>query len=396
MDEQPASRHRPRAKEQAVESSEDEHAQQRFRLIVDSVRDYAIFMLDATGHVSTWNAGAERIKGWTADEIIGRHFSTFYVPEEAQSGKCEWELEVAARDGRFEDECWRVRKDGTRFWANVVISRITGPDGKLAGFAKVTRDLTQRRALEMEKVARATAEAELAARKRSEELRERLLGVVGHDLRAPLSAISMAASVMLKKGTLEGSDMKMAARIARNADRMAKMISQLLDLTRARLGGGIPIEPKPMDLCEVCAEVVGDSEIANPDRSFRFEHHGDNKGTWDRERLAQVVANLIGNAVKYGSPNSTVTVRLEGDGERGVRLAVHNEGAPIPPDVMPTIFDPFIRGKEHRERAESLGLGLFIVHEIVRMHEGSIDVASTEAEGTTFTVTLPRVSAARS
>ena len=108
------------------------------------------------------------------------------------------------------------------------------------------------------------------------------------------------------------------------------------------------------------------------------------------------MANLIGNAVKYGSPNSTVTVRLEGDGERGVRLAVHNEGAPIPPDVMPTIFDPFIRGKEHRERAESLGLGLFIVHEIVRMHEGSIDVASTEAEGTTFTVTLPRVSAARS
>ena len=211
-----------------------------------------------------------------------------------------------------------------------------------------------------------------------------------------MRAIAMAASVMLKKGTLEGSDMKMAARIARNADRMAKMISQLLDLTRARLGGGIPIEPKPIDLCEVCLEVVEDSEVANPDRVFRFAYSGDVRGTWDRERLAQVVANLVGNAVKYGRADGVIDVRLDGDGERGVRLSVHNDGAPIPPDVLPTIFDPFRRGSEHRERAESLGLGLFIVQEIVRTHGGTIDVASTEAEGTTFTVCLPRVSVARS
>ena len=150
-----------------------------------------------------------------------------------------------------------------------------------------------------------------------------------------------------------------------------------------------------MDLCDVCSEVVGDSEIANPERTLAFEHDGECRGTWDRERMAQVVANLVGNAMKYGKPDGVIRVSLHGDGDKGVRLAVHNHGDPIPPDVLPTIFDPFRRGGEQRERAESLGLGLFIVSEIVRSHDGTIDVVSNEAEGTTFTVTLPRVSSPR-
>ena len=125
----------------------DFHAsEERFRLLVDSVTDYAIFILDQTGHVSTWNTGAERIKGYSAHEIIGKHFSTFYPPEVAVSGKCEMELEVAAREGRFEEEGWRLRKDGSRFWANVTITALRQSDGNLIGFAKVTRDLTERRA----------------------------------------------------------------------------------------------------------------------------------------------------------------------------------------------------------------------------------------------------------
>ena len=374
----------------AVETTRGDLNDDRFRLIVESVNDYAIFMLDAGGHVSSWNAGAERIKGWRAEEIVGSHFSRFYPEEDVRAGKCEWELEVAARDGRFEDEGWRVRKDGTRFWANVIISRIIDREtGLLLGFAKVTRDLSQRRALELEKIARAAAEAELAARKQADNLRERLLGVVGHDLRAPLSAISMAANVMLKRGTLEGSDVKMAARIARNADRMAKMISQLLDFTRARMGGGIPIDPKPADLAEICSEILADSEIAHPDRKFSFARSGDTRGVWDRERLAQVLANLIGNAAKYGDPQAPIAIALDEAGE-AARLRVHNSGEPIPPDVLPTIFDPFRRGDHHRERSESLGLGLYIVSEIVRAHGGTIDATSTAEEGTTFTVTLPR------
>src|SRR5439155_14241867 len=195
------------------------HDGERFRLLVESVKDYAIFMLDPHGHVSSWNAGAERIKGYRAEEIIGQHFSRFYPPENA--AKCEMELKVAAREGRFEDEGWRVRKDGTTFWADVVISRMIDRDGTLIGFAKVTRDLTFRRQLEEERISRAALERALAEQKKAEELRERLIGIVGHDLRSPLSTVAIATGLMLKRGTLSEADAKAAARIARSADRMA-------------------------------------------------------------------------------------------------------------------------------------------------------------------------------
>jgi PAS domain S-box-containing protein len=135
-----------------------------FPLLVASVRDYAIFMLDPTGHVATWNAGAERIKGYAASEIVGRHFSVFYPDAEASSGKCEYELEMAARDGRFEDEGFRVRKDGTEFWANVVITAMRDASGELVGFAKVTRDLTERKRNEDDRAARLAAATSCATR----------------------------------------------------------------------------------------------------------------------------------------------------------------------------------------------------------------------------------------
>lgn len=369
---------------------EERNAQdaQRFRLLVESVEDYAIFMLDAQGRVSSWNVGAERIKGYCAEEIIGQHFSRFYPPEDVS--KCQMELEVAARDGRFEDENWRVRKDGTRFWANVVISRMLDRDGHLVGFAKVTRDLTHRRQLEEESVARAALERALAEQKRNEELRERLIGIVGHDLRTPLSSIVMGAGLMLQRGTLSEADAKATARIARSADRMSKIISQLLDFTRARLGGGISITPRPMDLAEVCAEVISELETSHPDRTVRFESTGDTRGEWDRERLAQVVSNLVGNAIKHGRPDGTIDVQLQNGGD-AVTLCVHNEGPPIADDLLPSIFDPFRRKSTHAAPpADGLGLGLYICREMIYAHGGEIGVQSSDGAGTSFTVRLPR------
>jgi PAS domain S-box-containing protein len=384
---------------------EDKSAQgeEQFRLLVESLRDYAIFMVDANGYITSWNVGAERIKGYRAEEIIGQHFSCFYSEEEAKSRKCEWELEVAAKEGRFEDEGWRVRKDGSRFWANAVISRMVDRNGTLIGFVKVTRDLTQRRALEEERIGRLKAEAEnmrqmlererleraLAEQKKSQELREQLVAAVGHDLRSPLSSIVMAASLLLKEGMLQGSQAKMAARIARSADRMAKMISQLLDFTRARLGGGIPLDPKPVDLAEVAAEIISELETANPDLVVRFDPDINTNGIWDRERLAQVVSNLIANATQHGQPNGPVDVHVRDEGDL-VCLMVRNQGSPIPPDVLPTIFDPFARPRTRATKTDGLGLGLFIVREMVRAHSGEITVQSNEVDGTTFTVRLPR------
>ena len=381
-----------------------EQREERFRLLVESVEDYAIFMLDRGGRVASWNVGAERIKGYRAEEIIGQHFSRFYPEEDLRAGKCERELAIASKEGRFEDEGWRLRKDGSRFWANVVISRVIDRNGELIGFAKVTRDLTHRRALEEERLARAAAEAErarlalarealeraLAEQKKIDELREHLIGVVGHDLRSPLTSVTMGASLMLKKGTLQDADAKTVARIARSADRMSKIISQLLDFTRARLGGGIPIDPRPIDLAQVCADVIAEYETAHPDRALSFDADMDTEGLWDPERLGQVVANLIGNAIQHGKPDGPIDVRLRDEGD-AVCLQVHNDGSPIPADLLPSIFDPFRRQSTRADqKTEGLGLGLFIVREMVRAHSGEIGVRSTEADGTTFIVKLPR------
>ena len=320
----------------------DRNAQdaERFRLLVESVKDYAIFMLDVDGRVSSWNVGAERIKGYRADEILGQHFSRFYPPETA--GRCAEELEIAARDSRFEDEGWRVRKDGSRFWANVVISRMLGRDGKLIGFAKVTRDLTHRRALDEERIARAALEQALAEQKKSEELREQLIGIVGHDLRSPLSSVIMGADLMLKRGMLHDADAKATARIARSAERMTKIISQLLDFTRSRLGAGMRVEPRPADLAEICAEVIAEAETTHPDRALSFEADPDMRGVWDRERLAQVVSNLVGNAIAHGKADGAVSLVLRDEGD-SVTLSVHNQGPAIPAEVLPAIFEPFRR-----------------------------------------------------
>jgi phosphoserine phosphatase RsbU/P len=374
----------------AADVIEEKSAQdaERFRLLVESVEDYAIFMLDAYGRVSSWNIGAERIKGYRADEIIGQHFSRFYPPED--TGKCAMELEAAAREGRFEDEGWRVRKDGTRFWANVVISRMLDREGRLMGFAKVTRDLSHRRQLEEERVTRASLERALAEQKQIEELRERLIGIVGHDLRTPLTSVVAGAEIMLKRGMLSEADAKVTARIARSADRMSKIISQLLDFTRARLGGGLSVERRPADAAEICAQVIAEVQMANPDCALIFEADNDTHGLWDRERLAQVVSNLIGNAIQHGLPGGPIDVRV-GDCGEAVSLAVHNQGPPVPAELLPSIFDPFRRGGAHaKSKTDGLGLGLFIVREMVHAHGGEIAVHSTEAEGTTFTVRLPR------
>jgi PAS domain S-box-containing protein len=706
-------------------------ADEQFRLLVESVEDYAIFMLDPTGHVATWNPGAERIKGYRPEDIIGQHFSRFYSSEDLARGKPERALKVAAAMSRFEDEGWRIRRDGTRFWASVVITAVRGPSGEFVGFSKVTRDLTERRNAEekarrlaIEEAARAEAEVgarrfaflaqaskllsdsldleatlgsvtqlavpqmadwcavrlldgdslkllalahvapekvvygreldrrypptpdqphgdwmvvrtgtaelireisdsllselardpehleiarglglksamvaplvargrilgtltfvrsdssrryeeadlamavelagrcavaidnarmhgelrqaveqkeealrqreallvelereherletvirqmpaglviaeapsgrialaneqaelllgasirtdtvgrytgfqpfhsdgrpysneemplvralwqgevvvdqevrihtangnqvvllvnaapirerhgrvvaavsafqDITVRKQVEEMserqahfRERFIGILGHDLRNPLNAILLSSQMLLRQGLPE-AQVKAVARVASSADRMKRMINDLLDLTRSRLGGGIPISPRLVNLREVCRHVFEEHEVAHPSCELRFEASGSCWGEWDADRIAQVLSNLLGNAIQYGRQGTPVRVSLRDAQEGGkLELSVHNEGSPIPGEILPALFDPFRRGV-HPEGSltgpRGLGLGLFIAHQIVLEHGGSIDVRSSEVEGTTFTVSLPRRPPAR-
>jgi signal transduction histidine kinase len=220
--------------------------------------------------------------------------------------------------------------------------------------------------------------------------------MLGHDLRNPLSTITFAAAALLHAGDLTPSQAKSMHRIAASAGRMARMIESLLDLTRTRGGGELPIVPGPMDLAVVCRQGVDDAELANPNRRVELVLDGDTRGVWDRDRLAQVISNLLGNALDYSPPETPVRITARDEGE-SVRLEVHNEGPPIPADTKKEIFMPFRRGELEKagSRPNGLGLGLFITRLVAEAHGGSIHVESAEALGTTFIVALPRVARAR-
>ena len=372
-------------KARARATAQRDQSEERARLMVESVKDYAIFMLDTKGFVTSWNAGAELIKGYRAEEIIGRHFSCFYSEEEVRSGKCERELATAIREGRFEEEGWRLRKGGSRFWANVVITAVWDAQNQLRGFAKVTRDLTERMRSEDELAAE--ARRRLAAESQT-RFAEMFVGILGHDLRNPLNAISMGINLMKRKGTAEARTLD---RMANSSQRISNMVDQLLDLTRTRLAGGIPIEKRLAGLQRVVAAAIEELRLVYRDREIRLEQGPEIDGLWDPDRLAQVVSNLVGNALEHGDHDKPVTVRLSvTQHAAAVRLTVHNFGHPIPPDVLPVIFDPYRWSTRRNERAKGLGLGLFISQQIVLAHGGTIDCSSTDEEGTTLTVMLPQ------
>lgn len=220
----------------------------------------------------------------------------------------------------------------------------------------------------------------------TDRYRDQFVGILGHDLRSPLAAITAGAALLAHAADHDQRQARVAARILNSAQRMERMIGDLLDLTRTRLGGAIPLNAVHTDLRSVCEEVVLEVQAAHPDALVHFESHGDVTGTWDADRLGQVVSNLVVNAIEYGAKTPVTIVASEAN-ER-VRLTVHNNGDPIPANAQARIFEPLARGAS--EGTRNLGLGLFIARVIVAAHGGEIGVTSTEQSGTTFEVTLPR------
>lgn len=222
--------------------------------------------------------------------------------------------------------------------------------------------------------------------------RERLIGVLGHDLRSPLSAILAAASAVLRTPGLPEAAQRRTGYVVRSAERMGRLVGDLLDFTRGRLGGGIPIESGPADVAEIAGEAVDEARAAHPERSILVVAEGMTRGEWDEGRLAQVLTNLVENAVRYSPDDTPVQVRVHGH-HHEVSVSVHNSGPPIPAHILPDIFDPFRRGAHEATSAtrSGMGLGLYIVDRIVLAHGGRTNVQSTAEAGTTFTITLPRL-----
>jgi PAS domain S-box-containing protein len=375
-----------RAAEEALRESEE-----RFRLIVQEVKDYAIFMLDPQGVVASWNEGAQAINGYEAGEIIGRHFSTFYPAVDVVSGKPKAELLAAARDGSFEDEGWRIRKDGTQLWANVVITALRKPSGDLIGFVKVTRDLTERRAAQERAIAdaRRVAEAEVANRTKSE-----FLAAMSHELRTPLNAIGGYAELLEMEigGPISEQQRSYLSRIRGSQQHLLGIITDLLNYSKIESGqmtyemNAVPLQEVLDSVMPLVApqahakHIVLEGENCAPDLNIRA----------DQLKVEQIVLNLLSNAVKFTLEGGKVSVTCGGD-EKNVTVTVEDTGPGIPLDKHGAIFEPFVQlGRTRTSQHEGTGLGLAISRDLARGMGGDVTIESTVSVGSRFTLTLPR------
>ncbi len=362
-----------------------------YQLLVQSVRDYAIFALDATGHVLSWNEGAQRIKGYMIDEIVGKHFSTFYPEEDKAARKPDMELVVATRDGRFEEEGWRVRKDGSMFWANVVITALRNERGELVGFAKVTRDLTERRAAHQRALedARRIAEVEVANRAKSE-----FLAAMSHELRTPLNAIGGYAELIELGigGPISDQQREYLARIRTSQQHLLGIITDLLNYSRIE-AGQMTYEVTEVQIEGIVSRVMPLLEpqaISKGLSLLRDECTTQVVGRADRTKAEQIVLNLLSNAVKFTPAGGRVTIGCR-TGDAHVQVSVRDTGPGIPAEKRDAIFEPFIQlGRNLTSPHEGTGLGLAISRDLARAMGGDVTVESEVDVGSTFTLTLPR------
>jgi PAS domain S-box-containing protein len=362
-----------------------------YRLLVEGVSDYAIFALDPTGHIITWNPGAERLKGWKAHEIIGRHFSTFYPEEDIRAGKPPWELEVAIREGRLEDEGWRLRNDGSRFWANVVITALRDDHGTLIGFAKITRDLTERMEAQERAIqnARRLAEVEALSRAKSQ-----FLASMSHELRTPLNAIGGYAELieMGLGGSVTEQQREYLARIRTSQQHLLRIINDLLNYSRIE-SGKLTYEREPVALTAVIETVASMIEPQATGKGITLaqpDGQNDVLAIGDRLKIEQIVLNLLSNAVKFTPSKGRVTVACHQTEDRAM-ITVRDTGPGVPRDRVDDIFEPFVQlGRSLSTGPEGTGLGLAISRDLARAMGGDVTLETEPGVGSVFTLSLPK------
>ncbi|RIV79952.1 PAS domain S-box protein [Pelagerythrobacter aerophilus] len=360
-------------------------SEERFRLVIEKVRDYGIFALDPDGMVTSWNLGAERIKGWRAEDILGRHFSNFY-PTETRDHLPEEMLERARENGSAEDEGWRIRKDGSRFWANVVITALRDEQGKLRGFAKVTRDMTERRRSE-EALKEARKDAEAASRAKSE-----FLSRTSHELRTPLNAILGFGQLLeIDEDDFARNHREAIGQITKAGRHLLSLINDLLDIASIEAGSS-DLTIETLDLGQLLEEAysLGKPIVASANLNFELERAGGNipvRG--DARRVTQIILNLIGNAAKYNRDGTFVRLGCRFDGAL-VRVTVEDDGPGIAEAEAKRLFTPFDRlGQQDRAKIEGTGLGLALSKSLAESMDGGIGFEAL-AKGSRFWFSLAR------
>jgi len=360
--------------------------EESFRLMVESVSDYAIVMLDPEGHVVSWNTGAERIKGYATEEIVGAHLSRFYLKADVEEGKPQHDLDLAALNGRYEDEGWRERKDGSTFWANVVFTAIRDQAGGLRGFAKLTRDLTERNKVEAI-LTNARAIAEKANLAKSD-----FLSSMSHELRSPLNAILGFAQLMESESPpATAAQAESIGQILHAGWYLLELINEILDLAVIE-SGKLSMSLEPVSLTEVMLECQAMIEPLAQRRGILMTFPAMDKPqsvSADRTRIKQVLINLLTNAIKYNQVGGSVTVSCRTSSRPGhVRITVTDTGAGLPPEKLAQLFEPFNRLGQAGQGEEGTGIGLVVSKRLVELMDGIIGVESTVGRGSVFWVDL--------
>ncbi len=364
-------------------TNELRESEERYRVLFDSC-PVAVYSCDAAGVIQRFNQNAAALWGrqpepGDSDERFCGSFKMFrpdgsFMPH----AQCPMAEVVEGRLSEVVDaEVLIERPDGSRITVVVNIRPLKNQRGEVTGAINCFYDITERKRSENQMADSLTRERELA------EFREMFIGMLGHDLRNPLASIVMSAARLLRHDDLKEKDAEGVTIIIRSGQRMHRMITQLLEFTRARLGGGFPIEARPVDLREVCRNVVEEF-----DASVELHAEGDLTGSWDEDRLVEVLSNLVGNAVEYARPGTAVIVKAHANGPEVV-VEIVNQGEPIPAEVLPFIFQPFRRAHRKPSVVGNLGLGLYIAHQILLSHGGTLDARSADGS-TTFLMRLPR------
>jgi PAS domain S-box-containing protein len=361
-----------RLQEQALRQAEE-----RFRLLVEGVVDYAIFMLDPEGTVTSWNAGAERIKGYRRDEILGKHVSRFFLPAEIEAGKPWQQLALARHEGRAESQGWRVRKNGERFWARAVVTALHDDAGHLRGFAKVTQDLTDQRYLQdLEKAARHVNE---------------FIATLAHELRNPLAPIRAAVQVMAKAPPDHPAQESLRQTIERQSAQLTRIVNDMVDVSRITRGA-MSIEHAPVDMADVARRALEAAAPLVEGAKHKLEVKLPPQRVvvdGDVHRLTQLVTNLLNNAARYTPEGGRISLSVEADRSEAV-LRVRDTGRGIEPQLLESIFDMFVQGRADAQRlGGGLGIGLALARKIAELHGGSLEAQSEGAgKGAQFTLRL--------
>lgn len=362
-------------------------SEERYRLLVESVKDYAIFMLDQNGLVSEWTTAAERIKGFTAAEIIGKPFATFFTAIDRSHGEPERELQTAREVGRTERFGWRVRKDGSVFWADEIMTAIYDPSGTFVGYAKITRDISERRRADLER------ERLLQDATESNRLTDHFLDTMSHELRTPLNAIlGWIQLIRSRSSSLERMSEGLAV-IERNARAQARLIDELLDVSRI-MNGKTQLSLEPLSLTSSLGAAIDTIRPTVQEQGVTLEVRHDLASDvllGDSARLQQVFGNLLSNAVKFTPAGGEVVVSTTASDD-AVEVSIADSGIGIDADFLPLAFDRFRQADTgHAKTHTGLGLGLSIVKHLVSLHGGHVVLESAgRGMGTVARVTLPR------